>query len=253
MAPLSRGSAGGRLGATITRPNRNPPMRLLAPFARSQTYRSLLFLVMAVPVAAVALGLLIAGWTTMAVLAITPLVIPLLVGFRGATGLLARGDAALAQEPARRRRRAADRVGRPLVLGQGQGRARRRVVLEAAGLPRDPHGRRVRGRGRDRGADRRRAPGDRLPDHVPLVVGGHRLVARRHVRVVARLLRGRHRRAARRRAPDRAARPAVRPARHGSARAGRASRGGRRADLALRRAARRSPSTPASRSRSSRS
>jgi len=72
-------------------------MRLLAPFARSQTYRSLLFLVMAVPVAALVLGLFIAGWTTIAVLAITPLVIPLLVGFRGATGLLARGDAVLAK------------------------------------------------------------------------------------------------------------------------------------------------------------
>ena len=72
-------------------------MRLLTPFARSQTYRSLLFLVMAVPMAAVALGLFIAGWVTTAVLAITPLVIPLLVGLRGATGLLARGDAVLAK------------------------------------------------------------------------------------------------------------------------------------------------------------
>src|SRR6185503_8433478 len=94
-----RGTAGGTgrsLGATITRPNRKP-MRLLTPFARSQTYRSLLFLVMAAPMAAVVLGLFIAGWTTTAVLAITPLVIPLLVGLRGATGLLARGDAVLAK------------------------------------------------------------------------------------------------------------------------------------------------------------
>jgi signal transduction histidine kinase len=72
-------------------------MRLLTPFVRGDTYRSLLFLLAAVPVAAVVLALLIAGWTTTLVLAITPLVIPLLVGFRGATGLLARVDAALAR------------------------------------------------------------------------------------------------------------------------------------------------------------
>jgi signal transduction histidine kinase len=72
-------------------------MRLLTPFARSETYRTLLFLVAAVPVAAVALGLFIAGWTTILVLAITPLVIVLLVGYRGAVGLVARGDALMAR------------------------------------------------------------------------------------------------------------------------------------------------------------
>jgi signal transduction histidine kinase len=68
---------------------------LFRPIFRADTYRSLLFLAAAVPVAAVALGFLIAGWTSAAVLAITPLVIPILIGFRGAIGLLARADAAL--------------------------------------------------------------------------------------------------------------------------------------------------------------
>ena len=40
---------------------------------------------------------LIVGWTATVVLAITPLVIFVLVGFRGATGLVARVDAALAR------------------------------------------------------------------------------------------------------------------------------------------------------------
>jgi signal transduction histidine kinase len=72
-------------------------MRLLTPFARAATYRSLAFLLLAVPVAAVALALVVAGWVTTAVLAITPLVVVVLVGFRGATGLLAGVDAALAR------------------------------------------------------------------------------------------------------------------------------------------------------------
>jgi signal transduction histidine kinase len=72
-------------------------MRLLTPFAQGKTYRSLLFLVMALPVAAAVLALLIAGWTTTLVLAITPLVVPVLVGFRGGIGLLAHADAAMAR------------------------------------------------------------------------------------------------------------------------------------------------------------
>ncbi|HEX4517966.1 MAG TPA: sensor histidine kinase [Gaiellaceae bacterium] len=72
-------------------------MRLLKPFLRGDTYRALAFLIAAVPMAAAALALFIAGWTTTVVLAITPLVIPVLVGFRGAAGLLSRVDAALAR------------------------------------------------------------------------------------------------------------------------------------------------------------
>src|SRR4051794_22096572 len=73
------------------------PMRLLRPFASADTYRSLVFLVLALPLAGVVLALLIAGWTVTLVLAITPLVIFVLVGYRGAVGLVARVDAALAR------------------------------------------------------------------------------------------------------------------------------------------------------------
>src|SRR4051794_28182237 len=72
-------------------------MRLLTPFARGDTYRSLAFLLAALPVAAVVLALLIAGWTTTLVLAITPLVVFVLVGYRAAVGFVARADAALAR------------------------------------------------------------------------------------------------------------------------------------------------------------
>jgi signal transduction histidine kinase len=73
---------------------------ILSPFRplfQAQTYRVLLFLVAAIPIGAVMLGLLIAGWTSVSVLAITPLVVPLLLGFRGALGLLARADSGLAR------------------------------------------------------------------------------------------------------------------------------------------------------------
>jgi signal transduction histidine kinase len=69
----------------------------IRPLYQAQTYRNLLFLSAGIPISAVVLGLVIAGWTSIAVLAITPLVVPLLLGYRGAVGLLARGDARLAQ------------------------------------------------------------------------------------------------------------------------------------------------------------
>jgi hypothetical protein len=75
-------------------------MILTAPFRplfQARTYRDLLFLAAAIPVAAVVLAVVIAGWTAVAVLAITPLVVPALVGYRGAIGLLARADAELAR------------------------------------------------------------------------------------------------------------------------------------------------------------
>src|SRR5262245_16998161 len=70
---------------------------LFRPFLRADTYRTLLFLAASAPIGAAALGLLIAGWTSTAVFAITPLVVPVLVGFRWAVGLLAGADAALAR------------------------------------------------------------------------------------------------------------------------------------------------------------
>ena len=68
-------------------------MSIVRPLVQAQTYRNLLFLAAGIPIAAVVLGLVIAGWTSIAVLAITPLVVPVLLGYRGVVGLLARGDA----------------------------------------------------------------------------------------------------------------------------------------------------------------
>ena len=68
-----------------------------SPLFRSDTYRALLFLAASVPIGAVALGLLIAGWVASGVLLITPLVVVVLIGFRGGVGLLAAADAALAR------------------------------------------------------------------------------------------------------------------------------------------------------------
>jgi signal transduction histidine kinase len=67
------------------------------PLVQAQTYRAVLFAAAGIPIAAVVLGVLIAGWTSIAVLAITPLVVPILLGYRGVVGLLARADAALAR------------------------------------------------------------------------------------------------------------------------------------------------------------
>jgi signal transduction histidine kinase len=75
-------------------------MSLVTPFRplfQGDTYRALLFLALAAPVGAAALAVLIGGWTAAAVLAITPAIVPVLVAFRVAVGLLARGDAALAE------------------------------------------------------------------------------------------------------------------------------------------------------------
>lgn len=67
------------------------------PLVRGETYRSLAFLAAAVPVGAAALALLIAGWVGSLVLLVTPLVVAVLIAFRGGVGLLAAADAALAR------------------------------------------------------------------------------------------------------------------------------------------------------------
>jgi signal transduction histidine kinase len=72
----------------------------LNPYAnvfRARTYRTLLFLLLAAPIGVATLGVLIAGWTAAGVLAITPLVVPALLAFRLAIGLLARLDGGLAR------------------------------------------------------------------------------------------------------------------------------------------------------------
>jgi signal transduction histidine kinase len=58
--------------------------------------RTLLFLLASIPLAALSLGVLIAGWVAVSVLAITPLGVPALVGFRAAVGGVARLDAEIA-------------------------------------------------------------------------------------------------------------------------------------------------------------
>ena len=69
----------------------------IRPLIQAQTYRDVLFLAAGIPIAAIVLGVTIAGWTSIALLSITPLVVPLLLGYRGVVGLLARADAALAR------------------------------------------------------------------------------------------------------------------------------------------------------------
>jgi signal transduction histidine kinase len=59
--------------------------------------RTLLYLVLALPVGAAASAILFAGWLAGGLLAVTPLVVPVLVGFRAAVGLLVQLDAALAR------------------------------------------------------------------------------------------------------------------------------------------------------------
>jgi signal transduction histidine kinase len=75
-------------------------MSIAAPFrplVQSRTYSALLFVAAGIPVAAVVLAVLITGWTSIVVLAITPLVVPVLLGYRGVVGLLARADAGMAR------------------------------------------------------------------------------------------------------------------------------------------------------------
>ena len=67
------------------------------PLFQARTYRDLLFVAAAIPVAAVVLAVVLTGWIAVAVLAITPLVVPVLVGYRRAIGLLARADAGLSR------------------------------------------------------------------------------------------------------------------------------------------------------------
>src|SRR3954464_13490676 len=63
-----------------------------------RTWRALLFHASAIPVGAVVVALLLTGWLTTGLLAITPLVVPVLIGFAWAVHLLARADAWLARE-----------------------------------------------------------------------------------------------------------------------------------------------------------
>jgi signal transduction histidine kinase len=72
--------------------------RLLRPFVSPDTYRALLYYVATLFLGSVALAMLIAGWTVTVVFAITPLVVPLLIGLRLGVGALAGAEGGLVRE-----------------------------------------------------------------------------------------------------------------------------------------------------------
>jgi signal transduction histidine kinase len=71
--------------------------RLLRPFVSAKTYRALLFYGAALGLGIAGFTLVLAGWPITLALAITPLVVPLLIGFRAAVGGLAYAQAAAAR------------------------------------------------------------------------------------------------------------------------------------------------------------
>ena len=71
--------------------------RVVGPLAAGKTYRALLFYLAELVLGVVGFAVLIAGWTVTLVLAITPLVVPVLIGFRAAVGGLAKAEAYLAR------------------------------------------------------------------------------------------------------------------------------------------------------------
>jgi signal transduction histidine kinase len=71
--------------------------RLLSPFVRGETYRALLYQLGLVVLGSVGLCLLIVGWCFSLCFAITPLVVPILVGFRLGVGGLSAAGAGLAR------------------------------------------------------------------------------------------------------------------------------------------------------------
>ena len=73
-------------------------MRVLQPFRQRATYRALVFYVAELVLGVAGFTLLVAGWPITLVCAITPLVIPLLIGLRAAVGLLARAEASVARD-----------------------------------------------------------------------------------------------------------------------------------------------------------
>jgi signal transduction histidine kinase len=72
--------------------------RLLKPLVSPETYRALLYYVATLGVGIAAFALLIAGWCVTVCFAITPLVVPLLIGLRAGVGLLAQAEASLARD-----------------------------------------------------------------------------------------------------------------------------------------------------------
>jgi signal transduction histidine kinase len=71
--------------------------RILRPVVSPDTYRAVAFFIAEIVIGAVAFAVLLAGWIVTLVLAITPLVVPLLIALRVVVGSLARAEAALAR------------------------------------------------------------------------------------------------------------------------------------------------------------
>jgi signal transduction histidine kinase len=71
--------------------------RRLAPLRSAQSYRTLLFLLAALPLGALGVTVLLVCWTVTLVLVITPLIVPVLIAFRAVVGWTAEAEAALAR------------------------------------------------------------------------------------------------------------------------------------------------------------
>ena len=71
--------------------------RLLKLLVSPETYRALAFYLATLVLGVVGFALLCAGWPVTICLAITPLVVPLLIGLRAGVGLLAQAEASLAR------------------------------------------------------------------------------------------------------------------------------------------------------------
>lgn len=87
---FGRGPRWTRVGLAMLR----APFR---PFVEPRTYRELLFLLTAAPLSAAWFGLLLAGWLATGLLAVTPLLVTVLVGFRALTWLAASAEATIAR------------------------------------------------------------------------------------------------------------------------------------------------------------
>jgi signal transduction histidine kinase len=72
--------------------------QLFKPFVSPQTYRTLLYYVATLGLGVVGFTLLVAGWPITLALAITPLVVPLLIGLAAAIAALAQAEAYLARD-----------------------------------------------------------------------------------------------------------------------------------------------------------
>lgn len=73
-------------------------MQPLAPFSRPETYKLFAFVLSGVVLGSVSVALLIAGWSLALGIAITPLVVPVLIGIGAITRALANAERALAKE-----------------------------------------------------------------------------------------------------------------------------------------------------------